>query len=176
MIPLQERRKEWLLCPFVLARWEMVQPVLTNIVLQQAKVAALHTALHETYESLAMRLCWNLPTSPYPNFFANAKPIFNTDYACLVITWPKSADVLNFPTFWEFRGILCYLCVPWRQVHVYCRTFNRTLLTMAICVQHLDPVVLYAFLRLRGKATALKLKKKASMKHLSWLLMAFGKL
>ena len=47
---------------------------------------------------------------------------------------------------------------------------------MAICVQGLDSAVLYAFLRLRGEATALKHEKKASMKRLSWLLMGFGKL
>ena len=50
---------------------------------------------------------------------------------------------------------------------------------MAICVQALqglDSAVLYAFLRLRGEAAALKYEKKASMKHLWWLLMCFGKL
>ena len=47
---------------------------------------------------------------------------------------------------------------------------------MAICVQGLDSAVLYAFLRLRGEATALKHEKKASMKHLCWLLMGFDKL
>ena len=47
---------------------------------------------------------------------------------------------------------------------------------MAICVQGLDSAVLYAFLRLWGEATALKHEKKASTKHLSWLLMDFGKL
>ena len=38
-----------------------------------------------------------------------------------------------------------------------------------------DSAVLYALLQLRGKARALKLEKKASMKRLSWLLMDFGK-
>ena len=52
----------------------------------------------------------------------------------------------------------------------------RTLLTMAISVQGLDSAVLYAFLRLRGEATALKHDKKASMKHLCLYLMGFGKL
>ena len=47
---------------------------------------------------------------------------------------------------------------------------------MAICVQDLDSAVLYALLWLWGEATALELKKKASMKRLSWLLMGFGKL
>ena len=37
---------------------------------------------------------------------------------------------------------------------------------MAICVQGLDYPVLYAFLPLRDKATALKYDKKVSMKHL----------
>ena len=35
---------------------------------------------------------------------------------------------------------------------------------MAICMQDLDSAVLYALLRLRGEATALKLEKKASTK------------
>ena len=47
---------------------------------------------------------------------------------------------------------------------------------MAISVQGLDSAVLYAFLRLRGEATALKHDKKASMKHLCLYLMGFGKL
>ena len=38
----------------------------------------------------------------------------------------------------------------------------------------LDPAVLYALLRLKGKAKALKLKKKMSMKHLSWLLLVLS--
>ena len=48
---------------------------------------------------------------------------------------------------------------------------------MAICVrvQGLNSAMLYAFLRLWGKATVLKHEIKASMKHLSWLLMGFGK-
>ena len=58
-------------------------------------------------------------------------------------------------------------------VCVFCRIFNRTLLTMAICVQGLDSAVLYAFLRLPGEATVLKHEKK---EHLRWLLMGFGKL
>ena len=41
---------------------------------------------------------------------------------------------------------------------------------MAICMQDLDSAVLYALVRLRGEAKALKLEKKASMKHLSWVL------
>ena len=52
-----------------------------------------------------------------------------------------------------------------------------TLLTMAICMQDLDSAILYASCNLIwGEATVLKLEKKASMKHLSWLLMGFGKL
>ena len=43
------------------------------------------------------------------------------------------------------------------------------------CMHDLDPAMFYALLQLEGKATALKLKKKASMKCLSWLLMGFGK-
>ena len=46
---------------------------------------------------------------------------------------------------------------------------------MAICVQDLDSAVLYAFRQLWGKAKGLKLKKKAFMKHSSWLLMGYGK-
>ena len=46
---------------------------------------------------------------------------------------------------------------------------------MAICMQDQDYAVLYALLQLRGKMTALKLEKKASMKRLSWLFMGFGK-
>ena len=38
-----------------------------------------------------------------------------------------------------------------------------------------EVAVLYAFLRLRGEATALKHEKKAPMNHLYWLLMGFGK-
>ena len=38
-----------------------------------------------------------------------------------------------------------------------------------------DSAVLYALLRLRGEARALKLEKKASMKRLFRLLMGFGK-
>ena len=45
---------------------------------------------------------------------------------------------------------------------------------MAVYMEDLDSAVLYALLRLRSKATALKLEKKASMKRLSWLLMGFG--
>ena len=52
---------------------------------------------------------------------------------------------LNFPTFWEFQIIPCYLHVPRCQVCVLCRIFNRTLLTMAICVQGLDSAMLYAW-------------------------------
>ena len=37
-----------------------------------------------------------------------------------------------------------------------------------------DSAVLYALLRLRGEAKALKLEKKASMKCLSWLLMGLA--
>ena len=62
------------------------------------------------------------------------------------------------------------------SVRVFCRIFNRTLLTMAICVQGLDYAVLYAFLPLRDEATALKYDKKVSMKHLYLSLMGFGKL
>ena len=62
------------------------------------------------------------------------------------------------------------------SVCVFCRIFNHTLLTMAICVQGLDSAMLYAFLRLRGEATALKHDKKASMKHLYLGLTGFGKL
>ena len=40
---------------------------------------------------------------------------------------------------------------------------------MAVCVQDLDSAMLYAFWQLWG------LKKKAFMKHLSWLLMGYGK-
>ena len=47
---------------------------------------------------------------------------------------------------------------------------------MAICVQGLDSAVLYAFLRLRGEAMALKHDKKTSMKRLYLGLMGFGKL
>ena len=46
---------------------------------------------------------------------------------------------------------------------------------MAIGAQGLDSAVLYAFLRLRDETTVLKYAKKASMKHLCWLLMCFGK-
>ena len=59
-------------------------------------------------------------------------------------------------------------------VRVHCRIFIRILLTMAVYMEDLDSAVLYALLRLRSKATALKLEKKASMKRLSWLLMGFG--
>ena len=62
------------------------------------------------------------------------------------------ACALNFPTFREFRIIPCYLCVLWCQVRVFCHIFNHTPPTMAICVQGLDFEVLYAFLRLRGRA------------------------
>ena len=48
------------------------------------------------------------------------------------------------------------------------------MLAMAICIQD-DSAVLYALLWLRGEAKALKLKKKTSMKRLSWLLMGIGK-
>ena len=47
---------------------------------------------------------------------------------------------------------------------------------MAICVQGLDSAVLYAFLQLQGKVTALKHDKKASMKRLYLSLTGFGKL
>ena len=39
---------------------------------------------------LVLRPCPDLPTSPYPPFFASAKPIFKTD--CANITWPKLHD------------------------------------------------------------------------------------
>ena len=80
------------------------------------------------------------------------------------------AHALNFPTFRESRIIPCHLRVLWHQVRVYCRTFSRTVLTMAICVQGLDSAVLYAFLWLWGEAMAL------TYVHLCWLLMGFGKL
>ena len=35
----------------------------------------------------------------------------------------------------------------------HCRIFIRALLTMAICMQDLDSAMLYALLRLRGEAT-----------------------
>ena len=81
--------------------------------------------------------------------------------------------MLNFP------GLLDNTLLPPRDVMsvcVFCRIFNRTLLTMAICVQALDSAVLYAFLRLQGEAMALKHDKKASMKCLYLGLMGFGKL
>ena len=43
-------------------------------------------------------------------------------------------------------------------------------------VSYGDSAVLYAFLRLRGEATALKHDQKASMKHLYLGLMGFGTL
>ena len=60
----------------------------------------------------------------------------------------------------------------WRQEHVYSCIFNSTLLTMAVCTQDLDSAVLYAFLRFRGKATALKHEKKVPVKH--WNLATYG--
>ena len=51
------------------------------------------------------------------------------------------ARVLNFPTFRELWIIPCCLCVTWRQVRVYCLIFNRTLLTLAICVEDLEAAV-----------------------------------
>ena len=37
------RGEEWFLCPFVLTRWEMVQPVSTKAILQPAKAATMCT-------------------------------------------------------------------------------------------------------------------------------------
>ena len=45
---------------------------------------------------------------------------------------------------------------------------------MTIYVQNLDSALLYAFLWLWGEAQVLKLEKKASMKHLSWLLIGLS--
>ena len=62
-----------------------------------------------------------------------------------------------------------------RDVYVYIAVYLSVhLLTMAIFMQD-NSAVLYALLRLRGEAKALKLEKKLSMKRLSWLLMGFGK-
>ena len=47
---------------------------------------------------------------------------------CTVCSWAYFPGIL---------GILCYLHVPRHQVCVFCCVFNRTLLTMAIGVQHL---------------------------------------
>ena len=53
------RGEEWLVRPFVLTRWEIVQPVPSKAVLQPAKAAAMRTAPRtETH-----------PPSPIPPFF-----------------------------------------------------------------------------------------------------------
>ena len=49
----------------------MAKPVPTKAFLQPAKAAAMCTAPHAETP----------PTSPYPTFFASAKPIFKTDCA-----------------------------------------------------------------------------------------------
>ena len=49
--------------------------------------------------------------------------------------YPLFAHALNFPTFREFRIIPCYLRVAWCQYVYFAVIFNRTLLTMAICIE-----------------------------------------
>ena len=76
------RGEEWHVCPFVLTRWEIVQPVLSKAVLQPAKAATMRTA---------PRTEINPPTFPYPTFFQaqnlSSKWIAPTDNM-----WPKADE------------------------------------------------------------------------------------
>ena len=84
--------------------------------------------------------------------------------------YPLFAHALNFP---DIPGIPDNTVIPPCAV-----TYTRTLPYIYSYTADkgcTDSAVLYALLRLRGEARALKLEKKASMKRLFWLLMGFGK-
>ena len=84
------------------------------------------------------------------------------------------AYVLNFLTYQEFQIIPCYIRVTWHQVREYWRTsiFNHTLLTMTICVQHLDSGMLYAFLPRSDSPQNLKRKHLWSIYPGCWWVLA----
>ena len=86
-----------------------------------------------------------------------------------MVWYPLFAHVLDFPKFQKFQIIPCYLRVL-RHWHMYIA--SGTLLTMVICVHDLDSAVLYAFLQVGGKTTALNLER--NYVYEAFILAAYG--
>ena len=90
-------REEWFLYPFVLTRWEMVQPVLTKAVLQRPKASTMCTAYLENAR----------PPPPSHLFLLAQKWIAPTDNMCPKGTRLTSIDSTGWLVVWGCTRSVC---------------------------------------------------------------------